>query len=98
LIGLGFALLQRGSVDNGAAALPSSPTREQSLKELIETTKGLQVTQQQAIDQLQVVQDQLVAQRAETKKLSEEIATLTERLDVLQQSIANTPAPAAKSR
>ena len=98
MIGLGFALLQRISVDNGAAALPSSPTREQSLKELIETTKDLQVTQQQAIDQLEVVQDQLVAQKAETKKLSEQIATITEKLDALQQSIANTPSPAAKSR
>jgi uncharacterized coiled-coil protein SlyX len=60
--------------------------------ELLETTKGLQVTQQQAVDQLQVVQDQLVAQRAEMKKLSEQIAALTERLDVLQQSITNMPA------
>jgi septal ring factor EnvC (AmiA/AmiB activator) len=98
LVGLGFALLQRGSVGNGAAALPASPAHEQSLKELIETTNGLQVTQQQAVDQLQVVQDQLVAQKAETKKLSEQIATLTEKLDALQQSIANTSTPAAKSR
>ena len=60
--------------------------------ELLETTKGLQVTQQQAVDQLQVVQDQLVAQRVEMKKLSEQIAALTERLDTLQQSIANMPA------
>jgi uncharacterized coiled-coil protein SlyX len=40
------------------------------------------------VDQLQVVQDQLVAQRAETKRLSEQIAKLTERLDALQQSVA----------
>jgi septal ring factor EnvC (AmiA/AmiB activator) len=59
--------------------------------ELLETTKGLQATQQQAVDQLQVVQDQLVAQQAETKRLSEQIVTLTERLDALQQSIANLP-------
>ena len=98
MVGLGFALVQRGSVGNGAAALPSSPAHEQSSNELIETTKGLQITQQQAVDQLQVVQDQLVAQKAETKKLSEQIATLTEKLDALQQSIANTPTPAAKSR
>ena len=58
--------------------------------ELLETTKGLQLTQQQAVDQLQIVQDQLLAQQSETKKLSEQIATLTERLDALQQSIANT--------
>jgi uncharacterized coiled-coil protein SlyX len=61
--------------------------------ELLETTKGLQITQQQAVDQLQVVQDQLVAQQAETKRLSEQIAKLTERLDGLQQSVANSPAP-----
>jgi uncharacterized coiled-coil protein SlyX len=59
--------------------------------ELLETTRGLQVTQQQAVDQLQVVQDQLVAQRAEMKRLSDQIAALTERLDALQQSIANMP-------
>jgi septal ring factor EnvC (AmiA/AmiB activator) len=59
--------------------------------ELLETTKGLQVTQQQTVDQLQVVQDQLVAQRAETKRLSDQIAALSERLDALQQSIANMP-------
>jgi uncharacterized coiled-coil protein SlyX len=47
---------------------------------------------------LEVVQDQLVAQKADTKKLSEQIATITEKLDALQQSIANTPTPAAKSR
>ena len=61
--------------------------------ELLETTKGLEVTQQQAVDQLQIVQDQLVAQQTETKKLSEQIATLTEKLDALQQSVANIPAP-----
>ena len=61
--------------------------------ELLETTKGLEVTQQQAVDQLQVVQDQLVAQQTETKKLSEQIATLTEKLEALQQSVANIPAP-----
>ena len=96
LIGLGFALLQRASVGNGAAALPSSAANEQSLKELIETAKALQVTQQQAVDQLQVVQDQLLAQKAETKKLSEQIATLTEKLEAVQQSVASPPTPAAK--
>jgi uncharacterized coiled-coil protein SlyX len=63
---------------------------------LIETAKALQVTQQQAVDQLQVVQDQLLAQKAETKKLSEQIATLTEKLEAVQQSVASPPTPAAK--
>jgi uncharacterized coiled-coil protein SlyX len=55
-------------------------------------TKGLQVTQQQAVDQLQVVQDQLAAQKAETKRLSEQIAAVTEKLGALQQSVADIPA------
>ena len=59
--------------------------------ELLETTKGLEVTQQQAVDQLQIVQDQLLAQQTETKKLSKQIATLTEKLDALQHSVANIP-------
>jgi len=44
------------------------------------------------------VQDQLVAQKAETKKLSEQIAAVTEKLDALQQSVANAPAVVGKSR
>jgi len=62
---------------------------------LLETAKGLQVTQQQAVDQLQVVQDQLAAQKAETKKLSEQMAAVTEKLDALQRSVADIPAPVA---
>jgi uncharacterized coiled-coil protein SlyX len=65
--------------------------------ELLETTKGLQATQQQAVDQLQVVQDQLVAQKEETRKLSEQIAAVTEKLQALQQSVADIPAPAPGS-
>jgi uncharacterized coiled-coil protein SlyX len=98
LIGLGCVLLQRGFGGNSPAVLPSATVataREQVSTELLETTKGLQATQQQAVDQLQVVQDQLVAQKAETKKLSEQIAAVTEKLDALKQSAAETPAPVA---
>ena len=100
-----------GFGDTKAAAPSSSaahaPTVQQVSNEILETAKGLGLTQQQAVDQLQVVQDQLVAQQAESKKLSEQIAALTEKLDALQQSVANTPppsphastpTPAAKSR
>jgi ABC-type transporter Mla subunit MlaD len=59
--------------------------------ELLETTKDLQATLQQVVDQLQVVQEQLVAQRAETKRLSDQSAAQIERLDALQQLIANMP-------
>jgi uncharacterized coiled-coil protein SlyX len=48
------------------------------------------VTQQQAVDQLQVVQDQLVAQKAETRKLSEQIAALTEKLNGVQVSASTS--------
>ena len=71
----------------------ASATSGRASDELLETAKGLQVTQQQAVDQLQVVQDQLAAQKAETKKLSEQMAAVTEKLDALQQSVASMTAP-----
>ncbi len=98
LIGLGCALFW-GFGSSTVAALPSSASavstaaREQVSDEILETAKGLQVTQQEAVDQLQVVQDQLAAQKAETKRLSELIATLTEKLDALQGTVANIPMP-----
>jgi uncharacterized coiled-coil protein SlyX len=100
LTGLGWALLQRGFSGNSppGSSIVAAAAPEQVSNELIETTKGLQITQQQAVDQLQVVQDQLVAQKAETKKLSEQIAAVTEKLDALQQSVANAPAVVGKSR
>jgi uncharacterized coiled-coil protein SlyX len=79
------------TVEPAPHATAASAASRRPSDELLETTKGLQVTQQQAVDQLQVVQDQLVAQRAETKRLSDQIAALTERLGALQQSIANMP-------
>jgi uncharacterized coiled-coil protein SlyX len=74
-------------------AFASKEAAPRASDELLETTKGLGVTQQQAVDQLQIVQDQLAAQQTETKKLSEQIATLSEKLDALQQSVANIPSP-----
>jgi uncharacterized coiled-coil protein SlyX len=95
LIGLGCAMWGFGG--SSVAALSSSagavPARERVSTELLETAKGLQVTQQQAVDQLQVVEDQLAAQKAETNKLSEQIAAVTEKLDALQRSVADIPAP-----
>ena len=86
LIGGGWITLWAAGGSPAVAPVPHAPTaNRRSSDELLETTKGLQVTQQQAVDQLQVVQDQLVAQQAEMKKLSEQIAALTEKLDVLQK-------------
>lgn len=94
LLGGGLSIVWGfGGVLTPSPSAVSAPAREQVSSELLETTKGLEVTQQQAVDQLQVVQDQLVAQQTETKKLSEQIAALTEKLDALQQSVANIPAP-----
>ena len=94
LLGGGLSIVWGfGGVLTSSPSAVSAPAREQVSSELLETTKGLEVTQQQAVDQLQVVQDQLVAQQTETKKLSGQIATLTEKLDALQQSVANIPAP-----
>jgi uncharacterized coiled-coil protein SlyX len=95
LIGGGWITLWAAGGSPAVAPTPHVPAASAVSRrpsdELLETTKGLQVTQQQAVDQLQVVQDQLVGQQAEMKKLSDQIAALTERLDALQQSIANMP-------
>jgi uncharacterized protein HemX len=76
----------------------------QASEQLVEKTKGLEATQQESIDQLQVVQDQLqtvrrllAAQQTDTRKLSEQVGTLTEAIDGLRQSFASAQAsePAA---
>jgi hypothetical protein len=66
-------------------------------EQLVEKTKGLEATQQESIDQLQVLQDQLqsvrrllASQQAETKRLSEQVSALNEAVDGLRQSYAST--------
>ena len=83
----------------------------QASEQLVEKTKGLEATQQESIDQLQMVQDQLQtvrrllgAQQADTKKLSEQVGTLTEAIEGLRQSFASaqasepSAAPASRNR
>ena len=94
LVGIGYVMPQRGFASNSAGR-SSTSAAEQFTNEFLETTRGLQLTQQQAVDQLQVVQDQLVAQKAETKKLTEQVGILTLKLQTLQQSVAEIPAPSA---
>jgi len=79
----------------------------QASEQLVEKTKGLEASQQESIDQLQVVQDQLqtvrrllAAQQTEAKRLSEQVSGLKEAIDGLRQSFASaqasdTPAPAS---
>jgi len=64
--------------------------------QLVEKTKGLEQTQQESIDQLQVMQDQLqtvrrqlAAQQADNKRLAEQVAGLTEAVETLRQSFAS---------
>lgn len=75
----------------------------QASEQLVEKTKGLEETQQQSIDQLQLVQDQLqvmtrllTAQQSETRKLNEQVGTLTSTLDNLRQSFAAIPPEASQ--
>ena len=70
----------------------------QASERLVEKTKGLEETQQQSIDQLQLVQDQLqvmtrllASQQSETRKLTEQVGSLTGALDNLRQSFASIP-------
>ncbi len=98
LIAIGWTVLRSARSDISPApaivATPATP-RPQATDDLIEATKALGTTQQQAVDQLQAVQDLLVTQRAETKRLSEEIETLNQKLGALQDAVANITSPAA---
>jgi hypothetical protein len=68
----------------------------QASEQLVTKTKDLEVTQQQSIDQLQMVQDQLqsiqqmlTVQRAETRRLTEKVGDLSGTLDGMRQSFAS---------
>src|ERR1700682_3981400 len=84
--------------ERAASARPLQTRPAQASEQLIEKTKGLEATQQESIDQLQVVQDQLqtvkrllTAQQTETKRLSEQVGGLTGAIEGLRQSFASAP-------
>jgi uncharacterized protein HemX len=89
--------------DRVAAARALQTRSVQASEQLVEKAKGLEITQQESIDQLQVVQDQLSTvrhllstQQAETKRLSDQVTTLAEAIDGLRQSFASAqPSEAA---
>ncbi|MGA7998439.1 MAG: hypothetical protein WCA28_26550 [Bradyrhizobium sp.] len=108
LLGVGGIALWRGYTGNApeqdriVAARQLQARAAQASEQLVEKTKGLEVTQQESIDQLQVVQDQLqsvrrllAAQQADTKRLSEQVSALTEAVEGLRHSFASTQAPEA---
>jgi uncharacterized coiled-coil protein SlyX len=97
-------------LDRVVAARVLQARTVQASEQLVEKTKGLEATQQESIDQLQVVQDQLstvrrllAAQQTETKRLSDQVTTLTEAIDGLRQSFASAqpseaPGPQVRNR
>jgi uncharacterized coiled-coil protein SlyX len=98
-------------LDRVAAVRQLQARTAQASEQLVEKTKGLEATQQESIDQLQVIQDQLqnvrrvlAAQQSDTKRLSEQVSGLTEAIEGLRQSFASAqanepaPAPAARNR
>jgi hypothetical protein len=102
LLGVGSVVLWRAysgtspEQDRVAAARQLQARTAQASEQLVEKTKGLEVTQQESIDQLQVVQDQLqtvkrllAAQQADARRLSEQVGALTEAIDGLRQSFAS---------
>jgi TolA-binding protein len=69
----------------------------QASEQLFEKTRSLETSQQETIDQLQAVQEQLqvlkrlvTAQQGDTKRLSEQVGSLTGAIDSLRQSFAST--------
>ncbi|QIG93013.1 MULTISPECIES: hypothetical protein [unclassified Bradyrhizobium] len=112
LFGIGSIALWRsftGNVpetDRMVAARQLQARTAQVSEALVEKTKGIEETQQEAIDQLQLVQDELqtmrkqfTAQQADAKKLSDQVAQLTEQVEGLRQSLASAQAnePAAEA-
>jgi uncharacterized protein HemX len=116
LLGVGSIALWRAYTGTSPEASRVVAARQlqartaQVSEQLVEKTRGLEVTQQQSIDQLQVVQDQLqtvkrllAAQQADTKRLSEQMSALTEAVDGLRQSFASVQpsepsGPSARNR
>jgi uncharacterized protein HemX len=82
-----------------ATAPPPDPTAQ--------AIHDLQTSQQQASDQLKTLQQTVSSDRAEMKRLSDEVAALTGKIEGLQQSFASaqqtpavqpTGAPRAEAR
>ncbi len=82
--------------DRTTTTRQSQPRTAHASEQLIEKTKGLEASQQESIDQLQVVQDQLLTvkrlltvQQNDTKRLTEQLQGLTGAVDGLRQSFAS---------
>jgi uncharacterized protein HemX len=102
LIGAGSIALWRATTGRLPETQHALSARQIQLRtveaseQLVEKTKALEVSQQEAIDQLQALQDQmqsvkrlLAAQQNETKRLSEQVGTVASAIDGLRQSFAS---------
>ncbi|MGJ4925942.1 hypothetical protein ACQR1I_11535 [Bradyrhizobium sp. HKCCYLS2038] len=101
--GIGGILLWRANggsppeVERGAVTRQLQARTVQASEQLVEKTRGLEATQQESIDQLQLMQEELqtmrrllATQQADTKRLSEQVSTLRDSIDGLRQSFAST--------
>ena len=104
LVGAGSIALWRATAgtapeaDRAISAVRQIQARTaQASEQLAEKTKALDITQQEAIDQLQALQDQmqtlkrqLATQQSDNKRLSDQVTELTTSIDSLRQSYAST--------
>ncbi len=102
LVGVGSIALWRAYTGTSPEQHRTTTPRQlqartaQASEQLVEKTRSLEVSQQESIDQLQVVQDQLLtvkrlltAQQNEAKLLTEQVQGLTGAVDGLRQSFAS---------
>jgi hypothetical protein len=82
--------------DRAAATRQLQARTAQASEQLVEKTKGLEATQQESIDQLQMIQDQLqtvrrllATQQGDTRRLTDQVSTLTEAVEGLRHSFAS---------
>jgi predicted phage-related endonuclease len=109
-VALAVVVTGAGSVALWRASAGSSPQQDRMLvarqllqaqalqtsQQLVEKTKALDLSQQEAIDQLQALQDDVqtikravAAQQNDSKRLSDEITSLTAAIDGLKQAFAS---------
>jgi chromosome segregation ATPase len=116
-VALAIMLLGVGSITLWRAYTGASPEQErvvaarlvqarvaQTSEQLVERTKALEASQQEAIDQLQIAQDQLLtikrllaAQQSDAKRLSDQVAALNGAIDSLRQSFASSQSTESSS-
>jgi hypothetical protein len=118
LVGGGTVALWRASTgsypesDRTISARQIQARAAEATEQLADKTRAIGVTQQEQVDQLQALQEQvqgvkrlLAAQQNDSKRLSDQVGTLTGAIDSLRQSFASAqssdtpdPAPARHTR